>query len=100
MAAPVPAFGEAFRLTLITADPMLAAQADRAAVDRIGVDLEHLGKAERQAGHDTRLSYHDWEDLAAIARVVRRAALFVRLNPVYPGTRAEIETALDLGAAV
>ena len=39
-----------FRLTLWTADAALAARADAAGVDRIGVDLDRLGKAERQAG--------------------------------------------------
>jgi len=93
-------FGAAFRLTLITADPGLAADADAAGVNRIGVDFEHLGKAERQAGHDTRISRHGWSDLAAIAGAVRQAAVFARLNPVHSGTADEVERALGLGASV
>jgi len=96
----VAAFGDAFRLTLLTDDPQLAATADHAGVDRIGVDLERIGKAERQAGEDTRMSQHDWDDLVAIARVRRRAELFVRINPVNPATGDEIETALRAGAQV
>jgi hypothetical protein len=59
----MPTFGDQFRLTLITADPILAAEVDQAGVDRIGLDLECLGKAERQRGEDTRLSNHKVENL-------------------------------------
>jgi hypothetical protein len=100
MAPTAPSFGNDFRLTLITNDPLLAAQADRAGVNRVGVDLESLGKEERQAGHDTRISRHTWGDLSRIAPALRQAALFVRINPIHSGTAREIETALDLGARV
>ena len=78
----------------------MAAHADRAGVNRIGVDLEYLGKAERQPRQDARLSRHDWDDLSRISRSVKQADLFVRVNPIHPGTEAEIETALELGAKV
>lgn len=93
-------FGARFRLTLITDDPPLAAEADAAGIERIGVDLERLGKADRQAGNDTRLSQHTWDDLAAIAPAVGRADLFVRTNPIHAGSEREIETALELRARV
>jgi 2-keto-3-deoxy-L-rhamnonate aldolase RhmA len=100
MTAAAPSFGERFRLTLITADPRAAALADEAGVDRAGIDIELLGKVDRQAGHDTRLSRHGWDDLAAVARAVRRAAVFTRINPMHEGSAGEIETALGLGAGV
>lgn len=93
-------FGDAFRLTLLTNDPALAAKADRAGVDRIGLDLERLGKAERQAGLDTRLSNHSIDELATIGAAIARAELFVRLNPVHDGTGDEVEVALRSGAKV
>lgn len=92
-------FGATFRLILLTNDPALAAAAD-SCVQRIGIDFEHIGKAERQAGYDTRLSRHDWSDLATIARALKRAKPFARLNPVHDGTEEEIETALSCGAQV
>ena len=91
-------FGDAFRLTLITDDPVLAAKADRCGVNRIGLDLERVGKAERQAGHDVRLSEHRIESLAVVGAALEHAELFVRLNPVGPTTADEIEAALRLGA--
>ena len=99
MARPAQ-FGNRFRLTLITGDAAVADIADRAGVDRIGVDLERLGKAARQVGHDTFISPHTWEDLGAIRQAVRKAELLVRLNPLNPGTAFEVEAALGLGAEV
>jgi 2-keto-3-deoxy-L-rhamnonate aldolase RhmA len=97
---PVQTFGDRFRLTLLTSCPVQAAQADAAGVDYIGVDIERLGKAERQRGHDTRLSQHILADLAALRPALSRARLFARLNPPHPGGAQEIERALALGAQV
>ena len=93
-------FGEAFTLTLLTDDPDLAIEADRAGVQRIGVDLETIGKAARQRGHDTRLSTHTWGDLDVVGGVVARAGVFVRVNPIHDGTDREVERALASRASV
>ena len=94
------AFGDAFRLTLLTDDIGLAQHADRAGVERIGVDLERIGKADRQAGLDTRLSRHTVEDLARIAAATRQARAFARVNPIHPDSAAEVEAVLAAGAGV
>jgi hypothetical protein len=93
-------FGQEFCLTMITNDVGLAADADRAGVNRVGIDLEFLGKTERQRGSGARLSQHDWDDMSRIAPCLNHADLFVRINPGHSGTAAEIETALALGAEV
>jgi hypothetical protein len=93
-------FGDRFRLTLTTDDAELASAADRSGVDHIGVDLEILGKAERQKGRAARLSGHDLDDLARISKAVARASLFVRINPINANTAAEIDAALGLGAEI
>lgn len=93
-------FGDRFCLTLLTNDPALAVAADRAGVNRVGLDFERLGKADRQAGHDTRLSEHSWDDLAVISRCLDRADLFLRLDPVNPQTQRDVESALERGADV
>jgi len=100
MELPTARFGDTFCLTLITNDAALAATADRAGVNRIGIDLEYLGKAERQAGQHMRFSRHDWDDLARVSRSVDHADVFVRINPIHAGTELEIETALELGTKV
>ena len=89
-----------FTFTLWTDDPALAARADAARVDRIGVDLETLGKRARQAGLGTWISPHRPEALPAVGAALRRAALFARVNPVNRESRVEVERLLGLGAKV
>jgi 2-keto-3-deoxy-L-rhamnonate aldolase RhmA len=87
-------------LTLWTADPAVAARADAAGIDRVGVDLERLGKAERQRGLGTWISPHAEADLGALAPMLSRAALFARVNPINPDSRREIEAVIAHGARV
>ena len=90
-----------FLLTALTHDPAVIRAADEAAVDRIGVDIESLGKHLRQDPRDGhRLSDQRLEDLSVVAANVRRAAIFARLNPLHAGTRDEVDRALALGARV
>ena len=93
--------GPSLILTALTRDPETVRAADQAGVDRIGIDIERRGKHLRQ-GHqpDARVSPHELEDLATVAKNVTRAELFARLNPLYEGTRQEIDRALEFGARV
>lgn len=93
-------YGGDFALTLFTNDATLAAAADAAGVDRIGVDLERIGKSARQGHLATWISEHVEPDLAAIAPVLARAAPFARCNPVHDGSGAEIDRLLGLGVRV
>lgn len=87
-------------LTLWTAHPELASQADSAGIDRVGVDLETLGKAARQSGLGTWITAHREEDLAAVAGRLRRARAFVRIDPLHDRTEQQLERVLALGAEV
>ena len=89
-----------FTLTLWTSDPERAREADLAGVDRIGVDLDRLGKAERQRGLGTWISPHREEDLDALGAVLSHASLFARLNPLHAGTARELDGALARGVRV
>ncbi len=93
-------FGSDFTLTLFTDDPELAARADAAGVDRIGPDLEIVGKRRRQGHLNTRISAHGIADIAAIHPRLARADLFVRTNPIHPGSAEEIEQVIGEGAEV
>lgn len=93
-------YGDSFVLTLFTADPELAAAADAAGVDRIGVDLETLGKHGRQGHLNTWISDHRIEDLPRIAARLHSAQLFARCNPVHEGSAEEIDALLALGVRV
>lgn len=93
-------FDEPFVLTLWTADPRLARAADAAGVERIGIDLERLGKRERQQERGTWISPHAEEDLDALAPALTRARLFARVNPLNPDSERELESVIGRGAEV
>ena len=83
---------------MITASPDVAAFIEQHDVARIFMDQEVLGKAERQGHLDTHKAAHSLEEIAAVAAVLKRAELMVRLNPLNASTREEVEGALDHGA--
>jgi len=80
---------------LITNDPAIAADAEAAGVSRIMVDLETLGKKERQATRATFISTHEKDDVVKIRAVLKKAELIVRLNPWNPGSYDEIDHAVE-----
>lgn len=84
----------AHTLTLWTNDVEVAGWADAGGVDRIGIDLESVGKRERQGGLGTWISPYTIADLDRICPAVRHAELFVRLNPLHPGSREEVDAVL------
>jgi hypothetical protein len=53
-------------LIQITNDPAFARRCDALASVRVFVDLERLGKAERQAGRNTFISTHQAYDVGNI----------------------------------
>ncbi|MFC3285490.1 hypothetical protein [Litchfieldella rifensis] len=83
---------------MITASPEIALFIEQHGVARIFMDQEERGKAERQGHLDTHMVVHSLEEIAAVACVLNQAELMVRLNPLYAGTRLEIDSVLDHGA--
>lgn len=83
---------------LITADPDLARSAERCGVGRIMVDLERNGKFERQKFRDTWISKHTLDDIGPVAGALQQAELMVRINPLFDGSAAEIDSAIERGA--
>lgn len=89
-----------FVLTLWTDNPALAAAADSAGVDRVGLDLERLGKSERQRGLGTWISTHRIDGLEPLRRSLNQAQLFARINPFGEHTAEEVERVLAGGVTV
>ena len=95
----------AIKLMYITNRPEIAKIAESVGVDRIFVDMEHIGKEERQPG-DTVKSHHTFEDISLIRKTITRAELLVRINPVhsaesgYFGTEREVDEAVARGADI
>jgi hypothetical protein len=87
-------------LCLVTADVDLAAKAENAGVERVLVDLETIGKAERQAGQNLFHSTHTLDDVCRLRNVLCNAKLMVRTNPLYEGSSTEVHDVLDAGADI
>lgn len=96
----------ALKLMYITNRPEIAQIAETAGVDRIFIDLEYIGKADRQGGMDTVQSRHTLDDVKKISEAITTAELLVRVNPIhnatdkYTSSEEEIGTAIDNGADI
>jgi hypothetical protein len=87
-------------LCLVTADVALAVAAEQAGVERVLVDLETLGKSERQAGLSLFLSTHTLDDVKRLRDRLCDARLMVRTNPVHAGIGSELDEILAAGADI
>lgn len=90
----------ALKLMYITNNAEVARIAEDAGVDRIFIDLETVGKKERQGGMDSVQSQHTLEDISKIRDILTKAELLVRSNPIYENTEEEIETIVNNGADI
>ena len=96
----------ALTLMYITNNEVVADIAQRAGVDRIWIDMEYIGKEERQAGMNTVKSHHTIEDIVRLRPIVKTSQLMVRVNPLHEATREycssqeEIENTIRAGAEV
>lgn len=96
----------ALTLMYITNRPEIARIAEASGVDRIFIDLEYIGKAERQQGMDTVQSRHSLDDVKLVSDAVNRADVLVRINPVHDASEAfgsteeEIDIAIQNGADI
>lgn len=88
------------KLMYITNRPSVAKIAEKYGVDRIWVDLETLGKQERQGGLDTVKSTHTMSDISVIRGVVKQSELLVRVNPLHNGSKTEINEVIERGADI
>ena len=86
------------KLMYLTSDPEAAKTAEISGVDRIFLDLEILGKFERQGHLDTVVSRSSLDDVAKLRKVISKAELLVRCNPVHKGLKAEIDRIINDGA--
>lgn len=93
-------YGNDFVLTLFTNNPDLAKAGNDAGINRIGLDLEKIGKEHRQDSSKTWISNHQAHELQAVRDKLTRAALFTRTNPIHPGSLDEINYLIDQGVEV
>lgn len=87
-------------LIIISNDPVEVKTWDDAGVDYIFIDIERIGKHERQGGKDTVISNHELSDISRVKDIVTRGEVLVRLNPLHAGTANEVDESIDRGADI
>ena len=94
------------KLMYITNRPDIALIAEQNGVDRVFVDMEYIGKAERQGNLDTVKNHHTIQDIAALRQVLTQSELLVRVNPIhdktaeYDSSEDEINASIAAGADI
>ena len=90
----------------ITNKPEIAQIAESSGVDRIFVDMEYIGKTERQGGLDSVKNHHTVEDVRRMKQAVESAEVLVRVNPIheatgeYTSSEQEINDVIRAGADI
>ncbi len=96
----------ALKLMYITNSPEVASIAQSCGVDRLFVDMEYIGKEERQGGLDTVKSHHTVEDVKNLRKVLNKSELLVRVNPIHDAgenwcsSEEEIDDVVEAGADI
>jgi hypothetical protein len=86
---------------IIENDINLIRNYDAIGVDRIFLDLEILGKKERQGHLNTVISQdHHIDDVKRIAVILKNSQLLVRINPIHENSEYEIEKCIKDGADI
>lgn len=88
------------KLFYITNDPDIAEIAQKYGVDRIWVDLETIGKEQRQKNLNTVKSRHKISDISKIKPLLTSSEMLVRVNPINPDSKKEIDAVIDAGADI
>ena len=86
------------KLMLLTGDPVFAQKAEECGVDRIFLDLEYINKADRQKGRNTFITQNTVADVLPLRKVLAKSELLVRVNPINPLSKSEIDAVCDAGA--
>lgn len=94
------------KLMYITNRIDVAKIAQQNGVDRIFVDMEYIGKDERQGGMDSVKNSHTIVDVKNVRAVLNKTELLVRVNPIHNATEdycsseEEIDAAIEAGADI
>ena len=93
-------------LMYITNRPEIAQIVENAGVQRVFIDMEYIGKTDRQGGMDTVQSHHTVEDIRKVRSVLKHTKIMARCNPIhdatekYSSSKDEIDAAIEAGADI
>ena len=91
------------KLMYITNNPEIASVALEAGTDIIFVDMEYIGKDERQGGLDSVKNHHTPDDIKKLRKTVDAydgRQLLARVNPIHEHSETEINSAIESGADI
>lgn len=88
------------KLMYITNRPEVARIAEAQGVERIFLDMEYIGKAQRQGGLNTVQNHHSVEDVRSVRAAIERAELLVRVNPIHDGGEADMSSKQEIDAVI
>lgn len=81
--------------------PKNAVKLDEIGVERIMIDLEKIGKQDRQGHLDSVKSFtHKLSDIEKVKKVLINSDLLVRSNAIYKNSKTEIDSIIKNGADI
>jgi hypothetical protein len=86
---------------IIENNPLVAKQYNDIGIDKIFIDLEILGKEERQGHLNTVISkHHKITDIVPVKKNLSKSKLLVRINPIHENSCHEIDQVINEGADI
>lgn len=87
-------------LMYITNNPDVAKVAEDSGVDWIFVDMEFIGKGDRQRGLDTVMNHHTIDDIRCVKSVLSKSKVMVRINPIHRDHEGHLDSKEEIDAAI
>jgi hypothetical protein len=86
---------------IIENNPILAKKYNDIGINKIFIDLEILGKEDRQGHLNTVISkHHKVKDISSIKKELTKSELLVRINPININSKNEIYEVIEEGADI
>lgn len=86
---------------IIENNPIIAKKYNDIGIEKIFIDLEILGKEERQGHLNTVISkHHKISDIALVKKELTTSKLLVRVNPMHKDSKNEINKVIEEGADI
>lgn len=73
---------------------------EKIGIETIFIDLEQLGKQERQGHVDSVKSKHKLSDIVKIKASLKKSEILVRIDPINPNTKKQIDDVILAGADI
>ena len=92
--------GWSFNYIAITNDIERATTLSDCGVQQIMVDIEIIGKVERQGHKNTVISKHGLSDVLKLKQLNLKSEIICRINPFNIATKMEVDSAIEYGADI